>query len=829
MQKNIVLLADGTGNSASKLFKTNVWRLYEALDLNEQDQIASFSDGVGTSSFKPFEIIGLALGFGVKRRVIGLYKFLSLNYQPGDRIYAFGFSRGAFIIRVLVGLVAREGLVDFQSHEELDRNALAVYRAYRKKAFPSQLPWTCWGRRLRDAVVGRWNKLTGSRSYEEVRPRSGPRSAEEIKIAFVGVWDTVAAYGLPIDELTQAVDRWIWPLTFEKSRLLPCVERARQALSLDDERRTFFPIPWSPTDDAGNEIDPDRLRQLWFAGVHSNIGGGYPDDRLAHVPLLWMIEEARNAGLRFKSDTVARQADFASENGRIYDSRANLGFFYRYHPRDCKSLLGELAPVVDWSVLLRMADGPDGYAPVSLPLDFRIHMPNGAIVPFLAPQTTAASSPDSTPLQLRAETALVEMRRRRPADNAVHLERFAVMHDTVWWRRAVYYVLLFLVLLVACYPLFSDYISSGAINTIESGAGPIVGRLTGIVELFAPGFAMPWLNAIARNPASAAILAGLVAGTMWLSAFLRTRIADRARIAWCSGRWRRDQRLFESERDESHKRVAAAAAFISSVAAIAAFTTGTRNAAALFAATALLCFLGMIRVTSKRRRLTSSAFLKCARLVRTNARMIAVYRALREHIFPALALTTTGLFALFLLNKASFDVASAAGAFCAKDDPPNERAELLEGGPGAFNPTSMCWDTQLVLLKGERYRIALEIPPGSAFKDDSLRSGAAGMSIQSLSQAVRVPLRRWWGQPYFQLIARIGSRGADEQPATPIRLKADRPEEISHAAFLFTPRETGRLYLYLNDAALGIPGLYDFFYQNNSGAARVTVENVSGY
>ncbi|WP_234833899.1 DUF2235 domain-containing protein (plasmid) [Sinorhizobium meliloti] len=125
MQKNIVLLADGTGNSASKLFKTNVWRLYEALDLNNQDQIASFSDGVGTSSFKPFEIIGLALGFGVKRRVIGFYKFLSLNYQPADRIYAFGFSRGAFIIRVLVGLVAREGLVDFQSHEELDRKHYA--------------------------------------------------------------------------------------------------------------------------------------------------------------------------------------------------------------------------------------------------------------------------------------------------------------------------------------------------------------------------------------------------------------------------------------------------------------------------------------------------------------------------------------------------------------------------------------------------------------------------------------------------------------------------------------------------------------------------------
>lgn len=828
MQKNIVLLADGTGNSAAKLFKTNVWRLYEALDLGEQDQIASFSDGVGTSSFKPFEVIGLALGFGVKRRVIALYRFLCLNYQPGDRIQVFGFSRGAFTIRLLVGLVAREGLVDFQSHEELDRNALAAYRAYRKKAFPSRLPWTQWGRSVRDATVRLWNWLTGSRSYDEVRPRSGPRSAEEMKIAFVGVWDTVAAYGLPIDELTRAVNRWIWPMTFEKSHLLPCVERARQALSLDDERRTFFPIPWSPTDADGNEIGPDRLCQLWFAGVHSNIGGGYPDDRLAYVPLCWLIEEAQIAGLRFKADTVARYADLASENGRIYDSRAQLGFFYRYHPRDSKTLLGQFAPLVDWSVLFRMADGSDGYAPLSLPLDFRIRMPNGTVVPFLTPRTGDAPSPNSSPLQARAEMVLAELRHRQATGGTDQFERFSVMHDTIWWRRAVYYVLLFLILLVACYPLFAEYVSSGPLDRLEDGAVPIVGRVAGIIEFFTPGFAMPWLNAITRNPAAAAILAALVAVTMWLSAFLRTRIADRARIAWCSGRWRRDQLYFAEERAEHHNRLAASGTLISLIAAIAAAATGTQIAAVFFATAGVLCFLGMIGTRSKRQRLTSSLFLRFARSVRTNPKMIALYNALREHIFPALALVLAGLAALFLINKASVDVASAAGAFC-EDAPTDEKAEIIGTDQGDFDPASMCWDTQMVLLKGERYRITLDIPPGSSLKDDSIRSGAAGMKARSFKQAVGVPLRRWWGQPYFQLIARIGSRGADEQAVMPIRLRAAKPEDISRAAFLFTPRETGRLYLYLNDAALGFPGFYDLFYRNNSGAARVTVENVSGY
>ena len=324
MHRNIVVLADGTGNSASKAFKTNVWRLYQALDLTGSDQIAVFSDGVGTSQFRPFAVIGSALGFGVKRRVLALYKFLCMNYQEGDRIYTFGFSRGAFIIRLLVGLVAREGLVEFKSQEELDRNALAAYRAFRRKAFPDSvwLPWVWLGRNLRDRMVRGWNWLTGSRSYEQVQPQKGPRSPDELTIRFLGVWDTVAAYGLPVDELTKAVNACIWPMIFTNKSLLECVEHARQAFSIDDERRTFFPIRWDETESTPNEKAAKRsprLLQVWFAGSHSNVGGGYPDDRLAHIPLCWMIGEAAETGLVFNPDVVADYWDYASENGRIYD------------------------------------------------------------------------------------------------------------------------------------------------------------------------------------------------------------------------------------------------------------------------------------------------------------------------------------------------------------------------------------------------------------------------------------------------------------------------------------------------------------------------------
>lgn len=100
--RNLIVLSDGTGNSAAKSAKTNVWRLYQALDLTDGRQVAVFGDGVGTSSVKVLRILGLALGVGVKRNVLNLYKFLCRNYTKDDRIWAFGFSRGAYTIRVLV-------------------------------------------------------------------------------------------------------------------------------------------------------------------------------------------------------------------------------------------------------------------------------------------------------------------------------------------------------------------------------------------------------------------------------------------------------------------------------------------------------------------------------------------------------------------------------------------------------------------------------------------------------------------------------------------------------------------------------------------------------
>ncbi len=140
MFKNIVLLSDGTGNGSASPFKTNVWRLYQALDIAQPSdeavprQIAYYDNGVGSESLKPIAALGGAFGIGVWKNVRDIYTFVCRNYQLGDRIYGFGFSRGAFTIRLVMGLIGKCGIVKPDPHSEaLLLNAVqAAYEAYRR-------------------------------------------------------------------------------------------------------------------------------------------------------------------------------------------------------------------------------------------------------------------------------------------------------------------------------------------------------------------------------------------------------------------------------------------------------------------------------------------------------------------------------------------------------------------------------------------------------------------------------------------------------------------------------------------------------------------------
>jgi uncharacterized protein (DUF2235 family) len=328
----IVVWSDGTGNSSAKVWRTNVWRTFELLDLTGPDQVARYDDGVGTSSFLPLALLGGAFGWGLKRNVIDLYKFVCRNYpskvdesHPAPKIYGFGFSRGAFTIRVLVGLILHQGLAPYHSEEDLHVRARSAYRAFRAEEFHSILRIETIFRAIRDAAFWLVDKI-----LRRERPKSSDnRKVNEIE--FLGLWDTVAPYGLPIDEMTRGVSQWIWPLELPDRVLRGQVQRACDALSIDDARTTFHPVLWT---EEGEErvarrengirlTAKERISQVWFVGAHANVGGGYPDDALAHIPLYWIMREAHERGIKFKEPPLDPDAFKRAGSARDKDD-ANI-------------------------------------------------------------------------------------------------------------------------------------------------------------------------------------------------------------------------------------------------------------------------------------------------------------------------------------------------------------------------------------------------------------------------------------------------------------------------------------------------------------------------
>jgi len=153
-KKKIILLSDGTGNSERSPFKTNVWRTYQALKLQDGEQIACYDNGVGTSTWRPLAVLGGAFGWGLKRNVLTLYKFLCRKYKPGDEIYGFGFSRGAFTIRVVIGLVEQEGLIHYFKDETSAPITEGALNRYARSCLPRVSPGklsspTCASRTVR--------------------------------------------------------------------------------------------------------------------------------------------------------------------------------------------------------------------------------------------------------------------------------------------------------------------------------------------------------------------------------------------------------------------------------------------------------------------------------------------------------------------------------------------------------------------------------------------------------------------------------------------------------------------------------------------------------
>ena len=271
MGRRLVVCCDGTWNSlvgapvADRL--TNVARMFLSVCPEGDDgteQIAYYVPGVGTGPME--RLRGGAFGLGLSRRIIQAYRFLVEHYRPGDELWFFGFSRGAFTARSTAGFVRQCSIL---RAGEADRVGEA-YRRYRSRR-PGDHP---------DAPA--------SVAFREAH------SHPPVGIRFVGVWDTVGALGLPVspwNPLSLINRRW----AFHDTTLSSSVEHARHAVAVDERRGPFRPTLWQRSPRATRHTQ--TLHQAWFAGVHSDVGGGYAESGLSQVAFRWMLDAAADVGL----------------------------------------------------------------------------------------------------------------------------------------------------------------------------------------------------------------------------------------------------------------------------------------------------------------------------------------------------------------------------------------------------------------------------------------------------------------------------------------------------------------------------------------------------
>ena len=746
------------------MWRTNVWRLFQSLDLTNSRQVAIYDDGVGSSSFKPLALAGGIFGWGLKRNVLDLYMFLCRNYETDARVYAFGFSRGAFTIRVLLGLVAHQGIVRYETEAELRRRAVAAYRAYRKARFHSVSHVEMLFRAIRDGAL----RLMGRRHDPAGNIAQPP-------IRFVGLWDTVAAYGLPIEEMTRGVNQWIWPLELPDRKLSAIVKRACHALALDDERTTFHPVLWSerqeqpaPADWEGRRWTRDeRLSQVWFAGSHSNVGGGYPDDSLAHVSLTWIMKEAELCGLRFKAtpdadpDAELTVRSSADKDGRLYDSRHALAGYYRYGPRKIYELCHRRssrrdddevtidAPKVHESAIDRAVNGAHAYAPIGLPARYAVVMRSGEIV-------EGARNPFETPVQAQTRASVQER-----------------VWDLVWWRRVVYFLTLGASAHLLLFPLLHRTVRAEEFSTPLR----IVSESVRLLGAFVPAAAGWWLDAFAANPRLFVIGVVALGACMAIGVGLGSSINGAMHAMWRT-----------------------------------ILQAGSTPAGA-----------------------PPGGFVY---RLRTHPAYIGVHRAVKRHVVPFASAVLLLYLGAALLSHGAFDVEDAFGLFC--PERPREQLVSLERLPArqrtvqGFAARSICWPTGIELEEGRRYKIT--ITQAQDWRDRSSAVDLSGFEIGELPGVgtrlrlfAGLPLRRVLNRPWFRPIARIGAVGADEypldpdtRPVVPVRVatSAEVPDELVAE---IKARRTGELFLYVNDAILGLPPVAGAFYDNNGGQAQVEV------
>ncbi len=282
--KRIIVCADGTWDSPpdadSKGSGTNVWKFYCAVP-DAPDQLKFYDSGIGTNGTLLQHLTGGALGEGLFGKVQDCYSFLAEVYDPGDSVYLFGFSRGAYTARSLAGMVAAFGV---PTKNLSNSTTTEIFAAYRE----------------RDKTKRAADKAHLQQAYGLV----------DVHVTMVGVWDTVGSLGVP-GVLFEALMEQKYG--FLDTQLSDCIQHGYHAVSIDERRMSFQPTLWTNPDGSYRNNDA-QVEQVWFAGEHGDLGGGQPDSQLSNIPLSWMMHKAKALGVTFLPEAEASYLSLSSSD-----------------------------------------------------------------------------------------------------------------------------------------------------------------------------------------------------------------------------------------------------------------------------------------------------------------------------------------------------------------------------------------------------------------------------------------------------------------------------------------------------------------------------------
>jgi uncharacterized protein (DUF2235 family) len=355
--KRLVFCFDGTWNKLSAEWPPNVVLVAEMVKPIASDgtpQIVYYDEGIGTAKDERFT--GGAFGKGMMVNIREAYRFLLFNYEPGDHIFAFGFSRGAFTARSFVGFIRHAGILDVDNAKEIER-AIELYKGVFKGDGDDALEALEFrAKHCSQVCVSEWDRKWRIENYSA----GNWENSEILQIKYVGVWDTVAALGCP--KFVPGATFINRKFGYHDAKLTSKVQAARHAVAIDERRVLFEPVLWNNVRDLnakhGSSIYESRppYQQKWFPGVHGAVGGGGPIRGLSDATLTWILSGAKRQGLQIRGGPQSRAFQINPDPFAPLRNDPDLA----WHD---KGLLGKIKGVLLMSDRL----GPDDIAMVSAP------------------------------------------------------------------------------------------------------------------------------------------------------------------------------------------------------------------------------------------------------------------------------------------------------------------------------------------------------------------------------------------------------------------------------------------------------------------------------